>query len=305
MLWGDLALFILFVILLIISALLCVRSLTKISLFLRLSEFLVGFVIMGISTALPELFVGITSAFNKNPSMALGNVIGSVIVNLTLVAGIIVVLARGIETKKGDVRKDALRLFVLALVPIILMILGNGLSRLDGAILVGLFIFNIYSLIKERKSYREKIADHVGRAHAIGYSFLFIFSIFGLFFTAQGTVKYGGLIAEGFGLPQIFIGLFFVALGTSLPELVFGIMATRTQHAIMSLGDLIGACIVNVTLVLGITALIFPIKTGFTLFLTSSLFMLLITFIFMTFIESGRKIDWKEGIALIFLYVFF
>ncbi len=305
MLLYNLGLFVAFIALLAISATFCVKSLSIISRFLRFSEFIIGFVIMGTATSLPEIFVGINSAIDGIPNLSLGNAIGSVIVNLTLIAGIVTLLARNIETQKRVIRKDALKLVLFALAPVLLMFIGNSISRVDGILLLGLFFYHAYTIYKTKREYKAAIENHISRKDGIANTFLFIFSIALLYYSAKQAVSYGSLFSAEAGLPPLFIGLFFVALGTSLPELVFGIMAAKSGHPIMSLGDLLGASIINLTLVIGITALIQPITAVLTLFFTSAIFMILTTFIFSTFIESGNRIDWKEGIALIFLYVFF
>ncbi len=305
MLIYDLGWFIASVVLLALSAALCVRSLSIISRFLRFSEFIVGFVIMGVATSLPELFVGINSALEGIPSLSLGNAVGSVIVNITLIAGIVTLFARRIDTRKKVIRKDALKLVLFALVPVLLMFIGNGIGRIDGAILLGLFSYHAYTIYKTRREYSAGVENHISRGTGIGNAFLLVISLVLLFYSASKTVEYGGLLSGELGLPEIFIGLFFIALGTSLPELMFGIIAAKSGHSIMSLGDLLGASIINMTLVIGITALITPITAVRMLFLTSAVFMILATFIFSTFLESGGSIDWKEGIALILLYVFF
>jgi len=305
MLWYNIFIFIISAVILAFSASMCVKALSSISRFLKMNEFIVGFIIMGISTTLPELFVGINSALNKNPALSMGNVIGSVIVNFTLILGIVIVLAKGINTTKGVIKRDAIKLLAIIVVPVILNIIGRGLSRIDGVILLLIFVWYIVGLYKERGKYSLELKNTISKKEGILSSFLFLISLVVLFFSARSTAVYGGIIAGGLGLPNIFIGLFFVAVSTSLPELTFGIIAARTNHSIMSLGNLMGAGIINVTLVLGITALIEPIKSNFTLFLTSSIFMIITCFIFSVFIETGRKLYWKEGIALIFLYIFF
>jgi len=305
MLLYNLGLFIVFIVLLAVSATFCVKSLSIISRFLRFSEFIIGFVIMGFLTSLPELFVGINSALDGIPNLSLGNVIGSVIVNLTLIAGIVTLFARNINTQKRIIKKDALKLVFFAIAPVILMFIGNRISRIDGIILLGLFFYHAYTTYKAKSEYKAAVENHISRGEGIANTFLFIFSIVLLYYSAKQAVSYGSLFAAEAGLPLLFIGLFFVAIGTSLPELVFGIIAAKSGHPIMSLGDLLGASIINLTLVIGVTALIHPITTVRTLFFTSAIFMILATFIFSTFVESGNRIDWKEGIALIFLYVFF
>jgi len=305
MLLTNLTLFLLFCVILVISGSLLVRTLSKIASFLRVSEFLVGFVIMAFSTSIPELFVGITSALAKNPALALGTVIGSNIVDLTLIIGIVIVLAKGIDIKSKFMKRDSLYMFFIAALPMALMFIGNKLSRIDGAILLTVFIVYVYFLIKERTKFRKETEDNVGRKDIVIAVFLFVISLFALFFSAGFIVKYAELISIDLALPSILIGLLIIAIGTSLPELVFGTRAVLTKHADMALGDIMGAVVANSTLVLGVTALIYPITADFLLFLSSAVFMIIIAFLFSTFVESGKRLYWKEGVSLIMLYVFF
>ena len=126
-----------------------------------------------------------------------------------------------------------------------------------------------------------------------------------LFFCANFVVEYAGLLSIGIALPTIMISLFLVAIGTTLPELVFETRAVLTGHSEMALGNLIGSVVVNSTLVLGITALIYPITANFLLFVVGAIFMIIIAFLFATFVESGSKLYWKEGVSLILFYIFF
>ena len=114
MLLINLTLFLVSCLVLVLSGSWVVKSLSKIASFLRISEFLVGFVIMALSTSIPELFVGITSSLAKNPALALGTVIGSNIVDLTLVIGIVIVLAKGIGTERRFMKRDSFYMFFIA-----------------------------------------------------------------------------------------------------------------------------------------------------------------------------------------------
>jgi cation:H+ antiporter len=119
-------------------------------------------------------------------------------------------------------------------------------------------------------------------------------------------VTNGGKMAEYLGVPPILIGLFLISIGTTMPELIFEMKAVVSNHQNMALGDLIGSVITNSTLVLGLTAIIFPIQAGdFLVYMTSTFFMLTVAFLFMTFIEAERHILWQEGVGLILLYVLF
>lgn len=301
----NLSLFLASCAVLIISGGMLVRSLTKLSYFLKISQFIIGFVLVAVSTSLPELFVGISAALSGNAALALGNVIGSNIANLTLVTGIAVLLGRGLKVTHDVVRNDAYWMVMLAVLPIVLMLIGNELSRLDGVILLLTLAAYVWHLIKIKSKYHESIKDSVSRWGVLGYFIMFVSSFFLLFYAAKFVVEFGSALAIDLSLPQIFVGLFFLALGTSLPELIFESRAILAKASNMALGDLIGSVMANSTLVLGVTAIISPIYANFFLFLTSSVFMIIVCFMFAVFLESGDGISWKEGLVLLMMYVLF
>ena len=302
----NLGLFILSGLFLVLAGSWLVKSLSKIAAFLRISEFVAGFIIMAIATSLPELFVGITSALAKNTALLLGTVIGSNIANLTLVAGIPILLSKGIKIKSKKTQVDALYLFFISIVPLTLMLLGGGLDRIDGAILIVVFLVYARRMYMQRRVFKKEYVNHGFKRKDVVFSTIFfVFSLAVLFVSASFVVRYASALALDLSVPPIFIGLFFIALGTSLPELVFSVQAASKGHSEMVLGNLIGSNIANLTLILGITALIHPISSDFLLFITSGMYMLLITFLFATFVSSGSRLDVKEGVSLIFFYVFF
>ncbi len=306
MVLATLGLFVLSCVLLVIAGFLLVKCLLKLAAFLRLNEFIAAFVLMAFCTSLPELFVGISSAMQGKPAFSLGNVIGSNIVDLTLVAGIAVTLARGIKIESKMLRKEVFGMVVLAALPMVLMFIGRELSRFDALILLGAFAIYFYKMLTSgHRQYEKKLEDGVSPWAGLGVFVLFIVCAVGLFFSARMVVQYGTALAVDLALPPILVGLFFVALGTSLPELTFSARAALTKHAPLALGDLVGAVVVNSTVVLAVTALIQPIANSFFIFMTSAAFMIAITFLFATFMASGNKLTWREGISLILFYVVF
>ncbi len=300
----NLALFAVACLFLLFSASFLVKSLSKVAGFLRLQEFTAGFIIMAIATSLPELFVGIAAALEKNTALILGNVIGSNIIDLTLIAGIGIVLLRGYKIKIKETKKDAWFMVGFALLPILLMVIGEQISRLDGILLIAAFSWYVLRLLKKRKYYSKVYELPVSRKEIILHVLLVVFSLAILFFSAKYVVHFGTALSLDLALPPIIIGLFLIAFATSLPELVFETTALLKGHSEMSLGDLIGSVITNASLVLGISALIYPISGDFFLALTSGFFMVLVALVFATFVESNR-LHWKAGISLILLYVFF
>jgi cation:H+ antiporter len=260
---------------------------------------------MAVATSIPELFVGITSALEKNPALALGNIMGANILDLTIITGIIILLGRGVKIKTRKIKKDALYMSLILILPIILFLIGNSISRIDGLILIGVFCLYAYRLLKRRKKFTKAVEDHIRRREIVINIFLFIASIVVLFLSSRFVVHYATLLSVDLNLPSIMVGLFLISIGTTLPELTFGVRAVQLGHSEMALGDQIGTIIANTTLILGVTALIYPIHAEFILFVIGAIFMILVGFLFATFSESGSKLDIKEGISLILLYIFF
>lgn len=304
MLITNLVYFILSCAVLIASGVFLVKSLSKIARFLHISAFSAAFIIMAIATSLPELFVGISSALSNNSALSLGNVIGANILNLTLITGIIILVSKEIKTDK-KIGKDAYFMLLGIILIIALFMIGKTLSRIDGIILLGFFFINSYRVLKKRKKYPKKIENGQETQKKFLALLIFLIALIGLFISSSYAVKYASALAIDLNFPQIIVGLFLLSIATTLPELVFGISASRLKHKEMSMGNQIGTIITNSTLILGIVAIISPITTVFLPFLISAVFMFISAFIFITFLITGRKFETLEGISLILIYVLF
>jgi len=287
------------------SGAMLVRSLSKVSRFLGISEFTGAFILMAFATSVPELFVGISSALSGVPSLSLGNVIGANILNLTLVAGIVVLVGKNLHTRSEQVSKDLNYMIGAIVLVIVLYIIGESISRLDGVILILFFSVNVYKKFQERKKYTAKLKSNIKKRAGIFNAIIFIVVLMTLFYSSQYVVKYASALAIELHLPQMLIGLFLLSIATTLPELVFGVSAIRLGHKEMVLGDQIGSVVANSTLILGIVAIISPISAEFLPVLTSAIFMFIAGFIFFTFAKTGKKIETLEGISLILVYVLF
>lgn len=281
-----------------------VRSLTRVAFFLRMSEFVAGFLIIALSTSIPELFVGVQSAIAGIPALSLGTVIGSNIADLTLIIGIAMILSKRIRVTGKTIKNEALLMVVIAALPLALMYAGAELSRLDGAILLAVFLWFGYHMIKQRASFRRSLSNHIGHTEAILATLTLIVSIAGIYLTSQSAVTYAQELSIEMQIPPILIGMVLLALGTGLPELAFETIAVRKGHPEMALGDIMGSVVANSTLVLGVTALIMPIKTDFFLFLVAGIFLIAIAIIFSSFV-AARYLTWEVGIGFVMLYIFF
>ncbi len=306
MIYLNIIYFIISALFLIGSATFLVRSLEKISKFLRISEFTAAFIIMAIATSIPELFVGISSAIAGNPSLSLGNVIGASIIDLTLIIGILTLIGRGIKIKTEKIGKDIYYVLGAIGLLIVLFLIGNSLSRIDGIILLGFFGFNMVRMLKKKRRYSVKVEKNgIKRKEAISTTIVFMLSLAILFFASKYAVKYASAIALDLQLPQIIIGLFLLSIATTLPELIFGIRAIKLGHKEMAIGDQTGTVLANIALILGIVAIINPITASIMPFLISAIFLFIVSFIFITFIKSENKLNIWEGVSLILIYIFF
>ncbi|MBT3720907.1 sodium:calcium antiporter, partial [archaeon] len=313
----NLTLFVIACVILVLSNNFLVKSLSKISYFLNLNEFTIGFILVSLATSLPEIFVGVMSAINGIPEFSIGNVIGSNILDLTLVIGIAALLAKTIHIDSKIIRKDMVYMLVLVMLPVFLFVdhhiwnrfglfkgMTPGLSRIDGVILLFGFVSYIYRLIRQESKF-SKTVEHTPKKEAIKYMAIFLASLTLLLVSAHYVVSYAEALSIDINISPFLMGIFLISLGTSLPELMFEAKAVMTGHQSMAIGDLVGSVITNSTLVLGITAVIMPIHVNAAIYLTSIMFMLFASFIFFTLAESDNKITWTEGIALLLLYVLF
>jgi len=303
--YQDVILFIITIVVLFICTYWLLRSLGVITKFLRLSEFVAGFIFLAIGTSLPELVIGITSALEGVSSLSLGNVIGANILDITLVIGIPVILVRGIKLNKNVVKTDSYIMFGMAILPLALTFIGRQLSRIDGAILVLSFVLYIIWILKQKNSFTKKLKDHIPRKIVALNFVIFFISLFVLIKSADYTILFAEKIAIFLDLPKIFIGIFIISMGTSLPELITATRAALTGYKEIIAGTIMGSVITNSSLILGVVAIINPISVNFAYFGISSLFLLFFCFMFLVFVSSEKKLDFKEGIALVMMYVVF
>ena len=300
--------------LLIISGNWLVKSLSKISEFLGLKRFTVAFLLMSLATASPELFIGISSAFRGVPELSLGNIIGQNIIHFTVAVFICVLINGGFWVRSKTIRTTAFFSAFIALFPL-LLILDGSLSRIDGVILVGLFVVYVFRMLKNSKRHDIPLDDfetenNVPLFKRVSLFFSdfghFIFGSVLLIIASQGIVKASIFFAEKLNMPLFLIGVLIVSLGTALPEVYFSAFSAKKGEGEMMAGNLLGSTVVSTCLVLGIVSIISPINNieFFSYFLSRiTLFVSVMFFIY--FMLSGRKISSKESWFLLLVYMLF
>jgi cation:H+ antiporter len=316
MLWLDLLFFVIACVVLSQCSVYLVKSLAKLSGFFRLNEFTIGFILVAVATSLPETFLGIISALTNKPGFSVGNVIGSNIIDLTLIIGIGALLAKKITIESKIIKKDLFYMLFIAILPAFLLSdyliwqrfgfdVKPGLSRIDGIILLCVFVFYIIKMIRQETKFSKIDKSNIGRAEAFRNFLLFLLTMALLLVSAKYVVETATRLSYDLGVSEFIVGIFLISLGTTLPELVFTVRSVLDKHGNMAIGDIVGSVIINSTLVLGVTATINPVFVDPGIYLTSTLFMVFAAFIFLTFAESDEGINWKEGISLILLYFLF
>ncbi len=238
-----------------------VRSLTWVGRYLNISEYVLSFVLAAFATSLPELFVGVSSAFRAVPELSFGNLMGANVLNMTLVLGISILAAGHIPTR-GGLHKEDVFLTTGSVVLPGLLVIDHTLSRLDGMVLIGMFIFYTIHLIRETHA-APAVNAVSGEEHTLK-SFLrhlaiLILGALLLIASSQLAVKESVAIAAIFNFPLFLVGI-IIAFGTTLPEMVFGIKSVTLRHSAMSVGNSLGSVVLNTTLILGVVATIHPIS---------------------------------------------
>ena len=238
----------------------------------RLPDIIVGATVVSIGTTLPEVMVSATGALNGQGAMAYGNAIGSIICNTALIAAISVAVNPGpVNTK--TMKLPVIFFFVSAAIYCVAAYLIGDFSRPLGLILLA--IFAVYMVITVRQGLKNPEAveaeaeDEPQKSHSLIMELILL--VVGAAVIAVGAdllVNHGTFIAQELGVPETVIALTFVALGTSLPELVTTITSLRKGHASLGIGNVIGANIFNLVLVSGISVTLAPfqVPVGKTLF---------------------------------------
>jgi len=273
------------------------------------SKTTIGFLLVAFATSLPELLVSIFAALGAGAGgVAIGNVLGSNIVNICLILGIcILIYSRSnridLSFPLGMVQEELSSLytglFVASVIPLLLMYIREG-GRIVGAILMLAFIYNTVRLSKERVELgEESTGEHRGKLHQyLIYTFI---GIAGVVVCSYFLIDSASYVALSIGVPGVVIGSTIVAFGTSVPELATSLDATRGGHIELAFGNIVGSVFVNLTLILGFTLLTSPLPVSIIAFNDLAIFSLIANVMLWYFLSSAR-LTWREGVMLLVLY---
>lgn len=280
---------------------------------LGIPTLVIGLTIVAFGTSAPELVISLNAALDGLPGIAVGNVVGSNIANVLAVLGLPAIFAATRCAEDGAVRNS---LFMVAVTLVfIAMCFFAPISRLDGAILLGLLGIFLYESLQATRRHRMATGAANGAATGDGddevegvpespaLAILFIvLGLIGLPLGAHFTIEGASALARNWGVSDAVIGLTVVALGTSLPELMTSLMAAIRGHAAVALGNVIGSNVFNLLAIMGITALVVPVDIPAEILVLDLWVMLAAAVLVLGFAFLRTTIRWPLGIVLCALY---
>lgn len=276
----------------------------------KVSKMLIGLTIVAFGTSAPEFAVSVKSILSNHYDIVLGNVIGSNILNILLILGVSS-LFHSLNVKNNTVKKE---LPIVMLMTILFAVLlsdhlfdfqvTNAFTRSDGIILLLFFLVFIYYLIAMA---RKKIENDSDQSY-MSIKKAFIYTIIGIFMIVVGSnfvVDSASLIAEELGVSAKLISLTIVALGTSLPELVTSVTATRKGEYDIAIGNVVGSNIFNIGMVIGLPIAIFGGIDHISFNYIDLIVMLISAILLFIFSYNDYKITKKEGIIFLILFILY
>lgn len=268
-----------------------------------LSPGLIGLTVVAFGTSAPELLVSVNAALKGNSEIAIGNVVGSNIANISLVLGISAVLYP-IAIYKSVLKLDYLATLLSSM--LFFLLAFNGIiSRVEG---IGLFILllllNWYFFRKISPTEEKDISEEgIQKRKPIAISLVFlVFGILGLYFGSDMFVDNAVEISKIFGVSERIVGITVIAIGTSLPEMVTSIIAAIKKETDIAIGNILGSNIMNILAIIGITSIISPVPVADVFLKQDFIWMLGITLLLFPLLRSKLRISRWEGLILLLVY---
>lgn len=282
-----------------------VRSAAAIGMRIGMTPLIAGLTIVAFATSAPELAVSIGAAFNDVPGLAVGNVIGSNICNITFVAGI-VAMVKPPRLKGQLINRDVL-IMILSTLLVPGLLLDGSISRPEGVLLSASLVGYVILTVWHARSNRhidpfESTSVPLLSEHILINLVVASISVGLLVLGSEWLVQSSVDIATRLGVSSAVVGLSAAALGTSLPELSASIVAARHGHPEMAAGNLIGSNIFNLLLILGATALISPLSVGGVTFVDLT-FMICVSIVALALMVTKTRIERLEGGILVAVYL--
>lgn len=282
-----------------------VESSVKIAACLHVPRILIGGTLVSIGTTMPELVVSVTASWLGDSGIAIGNAVGSVIANIGLVGGSVVVMSV-VVVEQADFRARSWWMIGSSL--LVILFCWNG--KLERTAAVGLFLLSLFYLYvdylkgqKHRARSAAGMPEPVLQGRSLGRSFVIFTVGTAMVFLGSRLLVISAIgLATAFGIPSVIIGLSIVAVGTSLPELVTGITSARKGVADLSVGNIVGSNVINLAMIVGLSGIVRPLTLSRFTQLYSFPWLLIFVFVMVFTVGRTGKISRKVGAVFLLLY---
>ena len=295
-------------VILIKGADLFVDGASNIALNFKVSKMLIGLTIVAFGTSAPEFAVSVKGLLSGSFDIVLGNVIGSNILNILLILGVAAMI-HPLVVKSNTVKKELpITLLITSLFAVLLSdnlfdkSMSNNFTRGDGIVLILFFLVFIYYLINLMRNKVEDSTDE--KVLSLPKSFLYTF--IGLVMIILGSnfvVDSASYLAKAFGVSERIISLTIIALGTSLPELVTSVMATKKGEYDIAIGNVVGSNIFNIGIVIGLPVTILGGISKIAFSYIDLIVMIVTALMLYLFSKNDYKISKREGLSFLILFV--
>lgn len=280
----------------------------------------VGLTVVAYGASAPELAIATKTALTHHEPIALGTVIGSCAANISLILGLTALIRP--PTIDGRIIRREIPVLLGSAIAVPLLLRNGVLSKLEGGLLVGCAVlFTIVTLTVsanmdpddelevEARRAEESAASLAGKARPrASRAGAALMTMLGLLLLVAGSdlfVRGGRGLAGELGMSERMLGLTVISLGTALPELIGSLVAAMRGHSALAIGTVIGSNLLNVFLVLGITAYLQPIHVGERMHMVDLVGLVVITLLGVVMLRGSRKITRVEGAILVAAYVAF
>lgn len=273
-----------------------VNSASEIAKKFKIPPIIIGLTVVAMGTSAPELSVSVTSSLAGLNDMSIANVTGSNIFNLLIALGVCSTIGK----LKISNYKDVITL-LFSCIGLLLFTLNGTLGMIEGILLLVAFTVYILSMMKQAKNNKEESEDEKQRNIFITVA-LGILGAIAIVIGGNMVVNSASEIALKLGMSENLVGLTIVALGTSLPEFVTSVMATKKGELDIAIGNIIGSNIFNILLILGVASLISPMIVS-AVAICDVMFMVFTVALFIFLTVKEKELNKKSGILLIMMYI--
>ena len=264
---------------------------------------IIGATIVSLGTTLPEVAASVNAAIQGQTEFALGNAIGSIDINTGFILAILILFSNICIQKKLFWKKGLF--LILYMLLLIVLSLDNYISRIDGLILLSMMFFYFYMFISEYKNNPIEVVEVKHNTSLVKDILMLIIAAILVGLGSHLLVDNGIKIADFFGVPPYIVSLTLISFGTSLPELVTSIIALKKKHHSMSVGNIIGANVLNIGFVVSLTTIVNPIAVSDKIIYfdySVALLLIVLSVVFALIYNGYRKYN---GLVLLSVYILY